>query len=68
MRYFFRSKTDAVGYVTEELSRLNNGSALTMTIEQVSSEGYFVRSVIDASSEDIAALLGKFYLERLYST
>lgn len=65
MSYYLKSKEDVVQCVSELLAPLNKGSALTMTITVGASEGFFVRTATDASSEDIERLLGKFYLDRL---
>lgn len=64
MRASLKNKTDVVQFVSDELDRLNNDSALTMTISLGSSGAYFVHTVTDASSEDIVTLLGQFYYDR----
>lgn len=66
--YYLKTKEHVVQCVEDLLGSLNKGSALTMIISRGASEAYFVRTVTDASSEDIVALLGNYYLRKLSDT
>jgi hypothetical protein len=68
MKTFFKSKRDVVEYVNAKLLRLEQDSALTMTITRESYEDFSVIFVTEELSEDTELQRAKFFSETQVNT
>lgn len=65
---FSGSKKDAAQFVSEAVLLSKASSLSIMIIDQDTSEGCFVYTAIDMSSDDIVKMLGQSCLNKLTST